>query len=198
MEFKSRLSLNESISMVEEVVSSVFKVNDDGSIVYMPHLYDYALRLAVAKYYGGYEMTGDNDVDYEVAMDIDTSAINTMDANQYKGIINAINEMIEFKKSQMHKNNIMIVSQFDEVATALTALISKISDKFSSLDITSLIQQLGQFDIKKLVEEYTSSERYKGNTASIIDAKNEKIKKLQEELNKYTAKNVVSMSSKDK
>lgn len=194
MEFKNRLSLNESISMIEEVVASVFKVNDDGSIVYMPHVYDYALRLAIAKYYGGYEMTGDNDVDYEVAMDIDTSAINTMDANQYKGILDAIKEMIEFKKSEIHKNNITIVSHFDEVATALTVLISNISDKFSSLDITSL----EQFDIKKLVEEYANSERYKGNTASIIDAKNEKIKKLQAELNKYTAKNVVSMSSKDK
>lgn len=142
MEFKNKLSFDESIAMVNMVFEMVFhKDKDTGRIIYMPELYDYALRLAAIRFYADYHLSEDNDTNYETAMSIRIEDMN-IDRSQFKGIETAIREKIEMKKAQINKSNLTVLSQFDALVPVMEKLIADVSEKFSEIDTHKLNQQL--------------------------------------------------------
>lgn len=142
MEFKNKLSFDESIAMVNMVFEMVFhKDKDTGRTIYMPELYDYALRLAAIRFYADYPLSEDNDANYETAMSIRIEDMD-IDRSQFNGIKTAIREKIELKKSRIHKSNLTVVSQFDALVPVMENLIAGVSEKFSEIDTHKLNQQL--------------------------------------------------------
>lgn len=148
MEFKYRLSFDESIAMVNMVFEMVFHKNtDSGVITYVPELYDYALRLAAIRFYGGYDLSEDNDENYEAAMDIHIQDTG-IDMSQFQGIEKAILEKIDMKKAQINQSNIAVVSQFDELVPVVKTMIEGLSEKFSEIDthrLNQLLKEQGLF-----------------------------------------------------
>lgn len=89
-------------------------------------------------------------------------------------------------------------SKADALLDELTNMVKMLGTKFAGIDIESIANSLKDLDLSNinaeaLVEAYQNSDRFKGNTASIVEAKNNRIRKLQEEnvnlRNKLNVKN---------
>lgn len=148
--FKRRITLEESISMVHEVAGSVFHQQADGALRYTPALLDYAFRLAAAKYYGGYELTGNNAIDYEAAMDIDLEDMMRahVDRAQLTGIRKAVTEQIRFLKEELHRNNTSLYPQLSKLLSAAGKELHTANQKLSSSDPDRLSRRLSEFAAK--------------------------------------------------
>jgi len=154
LKFKERITFQETIKMINEVFNAVFDTDEETNITsYLPELYDYAIGLAYIKYYGGYTSKGNSDDDYNTVIDYLEKIQNTSNP-QLIGIIEAVNEKIEFKKAEISKSNINIVSKFDELAEPIMEFIDTISKKVSEIDTEKLNKQLKKLNVKNLVDSY--------------------------------------------
>ncbi len=154
LNFKDRLTLKESIEMINEVCNSVFLAKTESvSAAYLPELYDFSFRLSIAKHYGGYESSGDAEQDYSVAMSIDKQKL-AVDLLQLEGIEAAIREKIVFRKDAIHKANIQVVSGFDALVSPMEHLIHTISDKLSVVNMEQINELLNGSDLKELMKLY--------------------------------------------
>lgn len=156
-DYKYRLTLEESIRMIDEVYNAVFdRSAETGAITYLPELYDYALRLMIAKYYGGYSPTGEADTDYSAAMDVEIGRI-AVDKAQFKGIVSALSEKIEMEKAAINRARLSVESRFDRLAEPLAQAASGLSDLFSRIDVEKLNANIASIDMEHLVEAYLKS-----------------------------------------
>ncbi len=154
LNFKDRLTLKESIEMINEVCNSVFLAKTESvSAAYLPELYDFSFRLSIAKHYGGYESSGDSEQDYSVAMSIDKQKL-AVDLLQLEGIEAAIREKIGFRKDAIHKANIQVVSGFDALVSPMEHLIHTISHKLSAVNMEQINELLNGSDVKELMKLY--------------------------------------------
>lgn len=100
-------------------------------------------------------------------------------------------------------------SKIDEFIDKLIDIAGTFESKFSGIDATKITDALKSLDLNNLnaqaiVDAYSETERFKGNTSSILEAKNERIRRLQtenvnlrnklshKEAQKESAKNVLS------
>lgn len=77
-------------------------------------------------------------------------------------------------------------SKIDEFIDKLIDIAGTFETKFSGIDTNKITDALKSLDSKNLnaqaiVDAYSETERFKGNTASILEAKNERIRRLQTE-----------------
>lgn len=186
MEFKERISFADSLNMIDEVYNTVFDVDVElGLITYLPELYDYAFRLAVAKYYYGYEMVDDLDENYKMAMDIKVDDDDLgIDFNQLFGIEKAINEKIEMRKALINSTNVSVNSKMDEIVPAVVDFFNILSEKVSAIDSKKLNKQLNSLTVSNLVKAYLKTDKAKENAASVLDSKNAEIKSFKAEIEK--------------
>ena len=195
--FKERISFEEAIQMINDVSNSVFDTdNDTNTTVYLPELYDYALSLSYAKYYGGYISENNSEHDYNVAMDYLGEVQNTVNP-QLISIKNSINAKIKLRKEEIVKSNINIVSKFDELIAPVIKVLGIVSEKAAKIDTEGLNKQLRKFSVKNLVSHYFSKRQEENKEEEILEAKNREILELKEKLNKLTAKNTVSDNTAD-
>lgn len=196
MKFKNRITFHESLMMINEITDAVFKFDEPTKTTsYLPELFDFAYRLAVAKYYGGYSMSGNTDTDYEAAMSINTEALivdGMIDKAQLSGITDAVSRKIEQRNAEIDKSNITVVSEFDQLIPYLEKLMEEITAKVSAIDTKKLNKQLEKFNVKELVNAYMETEFARNQRNDLFDAKNAEIKQLKEELNPYSAGNAAA------
>ena len=103
----------------------------------------------------------------------------------------SVDANIEYKK-QTAQNDISTA-----VAELIMALTNKVEALDTNLDMSKVMDFINKFnesgfDGESLVDAYMNSEQYKKNVAEVVDAKNEKIRELQQRVNDETAKNVVA------
>ena len=77
-------------------------------------------------------------------------------------------------------------SKIDEFIDKLIDIAGTFESKFSGIDANKITDALKSLDLKNLnaqaiVDAYSETERFKGNTSSILEAKNERIRRLQTE-----------------
>ena len=77
-------------------------------------------------------------------------------------------------------------SKIDEFLDKLIDIVGVLETKFNGIDVNKITDALKSLDLKNLnanaiVDAYSQTERFKGNTASIMEAKNERIRRLQTE-----------------
>lgn len=184
---KKTLNLVETFAMIEYVYSTVFTVNDTtGKLEYIPELFDYAYRSSILKFYYNKDMSNMNHEEiYQAAMALNMSSVkHDVNYSQLTGIYKSICEKINYKKEELQKENITVVSELDSIIPFLNDILITINDKLQKLDMKKLNKNLGSLNIKNLLNEYLKTDRYSGHTAEIIDYKNEKIKELKKELEK--------------
>ena len=139
MDYKKRLKLNETFEFINMVTDYVIDIDETGRVFYYPELQDFAFRLAVAKFYGGYQPLGDIDSDYEVAMDVDITTL-PLDRNQLAGIKEAIDRDIAEKKNTLTND--------------LATLLKLIADKVSAINTEEINSKIAQLTPGNLVKEY--------------------------------------------
>ena len=103
----------------------------------------------------------------------------------------SVDANIEYKK-QTAQNDISTA-----VAELIMALTNKVEALDTNLDMSKVMDFINKFnesgfDGESLIDAYMNSEQYKKNVAEVVDAKNEKIRELQQRVNAETAKNVVA------
>lgn len=139
MELKKRITLEEAIEMVNFVANAVFQTDKEtGTMKYLPEVFDYTFRVAIAHYYGGFALTDDIETNYRTAMDINVSHLRDTDAidfAQLNGIEQAIYEKIDWKKEELNKANITVTSQFDVLAPVVQTLIDTITNKVAEINM---------------------------------------------------------------
>ena len=190
--FKERISFEETIQMINDVSNSVFDTDSEtNTTVYIPELYDYALGLSYAKYYGGYISENNSEYDYTVAMDYLGEVQNTVNP-QLVGIKNSINAKIELKKAEIIKSDINIISKFDELVKPFTELLNIVSEKIEKIDTKGLNRQLRKFNVKNLIDQYFSIKHEEDKGHKTLEAKDKEIFELRQKLNKLTSENEVS------
>ncbi|WP_125140600.1 hypothetical protein [Clostridium transplantifaecale] len=154
LNYKNKLSFSESLAMIDEVYITLFESDPEtGAISYFPELYDYAYRLAIARYYGGYLCTGVAEEDYSAAMDVDINSLD-IDDLQLSGIEEAILQKIEMKKAEMNRANILVASKFDEIINPIVGLLNTLTNTIETFDINNLDKILGSSNMKNLMENY--------------------------------------------
>ena len=173
-----KLTFPEALSFIDYVVSSVF-IHDEktGRETYIPELYHYSLGLAIAHHYDGYEPVDDMNEDYPVALNAlrEINGGNT----QLSFLIDDINRKIQYRKEQINCN-----ASLDMLVPKLSSILDTFNQKISEIDPGELNRILKNFDMKDLVNLYLNSDRYAGNTASILDEKTSQIIDLKEKLSK--------------
>ncbi len=194
--YAATANLSEQAALVNAVTNIV--VTEQG---YMPLLLDAALRCMLVKFFTpiGKEPfmddNGDADIDLFVEFDNATGVsdviLNNMDAVVRDNILTSIDDNIAYKTG----------IRKDGISTAIVELIKVLTRKIDSLDegldkeaTMNFINKFNEFgfDDESLVNAYMNSEQYKENVAKVVDAKNEKIRELQQKVNADTAKNVVA------
>lgn len=161
MEFdcKYRLTLEESIRMIDEVYNAIFdRSAETGAVTYLPELYDYALRLMIAKYYGGYSPTGEADTDYSAAMDVEIGRI-AVDKAQLKGIVSALSEKIEMEKAAIKRPLYSVESKIGRLTESLSEAVKKLSNLLSQVDMEKINANLASIDMEHLINAYLKSEQ---------------------------------------
>ena len=186
--FNKLIPFNDSIQLINEVYDTVFDFDEMGNIIYLPELYDYAFRLAVAKFYAGYALS-DDETNYITAMSFDP--YNTeIDTLQLSGIEKALTEKIELQKSAINQSNVTVTSQFDELIPCLLKLFNAVADKVSSTDMKKISKLMKELNVENIVKIYLDSTLAKNNYGGVINEKNDKIHELQNLLNSFTTRNV--------
>lgn len=195
MEFRELITFEESIALINEVFTTVFDFDDmTGSVKYLPEVYDYAFRLACAKYYGGYALV-DDETDYITAMRCDPFD-GEINLSQISGIKFAIDEKIEIQKAEMSKGNITVTSILDELIPIISTFLSSVSEKISSVDVGNLNIQLQELNMENLIKTYLDSNFAQSEKNDIVDAKNEQIVLLKNKINQFISRNVRSDKKK--
>lgn len=187
--FSKLISFDDSISLINEVYDAVFNCDSEtGNIVYLPELYDYAFRLAVAKYFAGYSL-GDDKTNYFTAMSFNPYDTD-IDTLQLTGIEKAISEKIEMQKAALNNSNITVTSQLDNLVPSFLKLVATIDDKVSTIDVSKISNFLKEVNIENLVKVYLDSASAKSNYDGVLDEKNEKIRVLQDTIRRIAERNV--------
>jgi len=150
---KNKLTFQEYCGFIKSVVDSVFINNEEGNIVYLPENYDLFLKLSFATYYLGYKSEGkDIEEIYNDCIDINIdkyiSHPKTQEefilSNQYRSMINAIQDKIEYIKQQILSTK---KDSLDELLQSITKFVQTMENKFKDVDLSN-IDGLGQLGKK--------------------------------------------------
>lgn len=123
-EVKCRLSLEDTLRFVEDVVKATIMTDD---VMVVPVAKEYVIGRNVLTYYANFTMPTDTNKAYDLVMastEIITQILNEIDGHQFLMIQQAIAERVEFEKQKM------IAGQ----ETQIKQLTDKISDMASQME----------------------------------------------------------------
>ena len=187
MKINTRLTMSQFMKITQEIFEGYFDL--DGN--YSPAMGDLlTLNIFYDTCVSEYELQADpNDLE---------AKLNELISNEE--IIQAYKEALfgnfnfKFDFDHAHINALDMVekklnhptSKIDEFIDKLIDIAGTFESKFSGIDATKITDALKSLDLKNLnaqaiVDAYSETERFKGNTSSILEAKNERIRRLQTE-----------------
>ena len=184
MKINTRLTMSQFMKITQEIFEGYFDL--DGN--YSPAMGDLlTLNIFYDTCVSEYELQADpNDMEAKLNELISSEEImNEYDksniyANFYFGhAVSNAKEMIQNKLDHP-------TSKIDEFIDKLIDIAGTFESKFSGIDATKITDALKSLDLNNLnaqaiVDAYSETERFKGNTSSILEAKNERIRRLQTE-----------------
>ena len=161
---------------------------------YIPLLKDIMFNMVLLSVFTDINV-GEMDADSFTEFDKATGIVNKVKSKIVPKIVKSLEESvtsnIEYKRNTVQ----------DDISNAIVGFVNTLTQKIDSLDdgldkeaAMKFINKFNEsnFDDESLVNAYLNSEQYKKNVAEVVDAKNAKIRELQQQLNAETAKNVVA------
>lgn len=125
-QIKPRLSLEECIRFVNNVVNECVRPNDE---IIIPMARKFITYRGVLTYYGNFKMPEDISKTFDLVMgahDIISEILESIDQDQYKMLLSAIDEGIEFEKQK-------ILSAQEQRTSEVIAQVNQFMARMSSL-----------------------------------------------------------------
>lgn len=143
-EVKKRLSLEETMRYIEDVVSASIMEDD---LMIVPVAREYINRKNILTYYANFTMPSNSEKAYELVMGVSgliDEIVKNIDERQYKIIQRCIDERIEFEKQKMLSTQVQQIQK-------LAGEIEHMTDSFSALFSGVNGEQMSDF-IKNMSE----------------------------------------------
>lgn len=185
MKINTRLTMSQFMKITQEIFEGYFDL--DGN--YSPAMGDLlTLNIFYDTCISEYDLQADpNDLEAKLNELISSNEIMAeYDKAYYEYAMFDFGHALS-NASDMVKNKINHpTSKIDEFVDKLIDIAGVIETKFSGIDVNKITETLRGLDLNNLdaqaiVEAYQQTERFKGNTASVVEAKNKRIRKLQDE-----------------
>ena len=133
---KTRLSLPERASMVQDILEMVFITSTDGMVVYHPEFKKFAFEYEIVNYFTDISLpvNGDKAWDFLERTQIASRIAGAIRDNYIGEIIAEANEMIEYRKEELLKK-----SKLDQVLDNFLELLGTAQGKTENLDVSQII-----------------------------------------------------------
>ena len=133
---KTRLSLPERASMVQDILEMVFITSTDGMVVYHPEFKKFAFEYEIVNYFTDISLpvNGDKAWDFLERTQIASRVAGAIRDNYIGEIIAEANEMIEYRKEELLKK-----SKLDQVLDNFLELLGTAQGKTENLDVSQII-----------------------------------------------------------
>lgn len=133
---KTRLSLPERASMVQDILEMVFITSTDGTVVYHPEFKKFAFEYEIVNYFTDISLpvNGDKAWDFLERTQIASRVAGAIRDNYIGEIIAEANEMIEYRKEELLKK-----SKLDQVLDNFLELLGTAQGKTENLDVSQII-----------------------------------------------------------
>lgn len=182
---KRKLTFHEALSFIDDIIDAHFDIDEEGNEIYTPYIGKLGTITAFLKYYTDYEFADDN-------IEKDYSTIGFLKLEDVRGLVDMfqLDSLIESAKLEVeHRKTLIENRKNDELSNLLRVL----SDKINSFSLPNIDEERldkflksienGEFNVDSIVNAYIKSDFHDKKTQELLDEKNEKIIKLENQIN---------------
>lgn len=182
---KRKLTFHEALSFIDDIIDAHFDIDEEGNEIYTPYIGKLGTITAFLKYYTDYEFADDN-------IEKDYSTIGFLKLEDVRGLVDMfqLDSLIESAKLEVeHRKTLIENRKNDELSNLFRVLSDKINSfSLPNIDEESLGKFLksienGEFNVDSIVNAYIKSDFHDKKTQELLDEKNEKIIKLENQIN---------------
>lgn len=182
---KRKLTFHEALSFIDDIIDAHFDIDEEGNKIYTPYIGKLGIITAFFKYYTDYEFTDDN-------IEKDYSTIGFLKLEDVKGLVDMfqLDSLIESAKLEVEHRKTLIENRKND---ELSNLFRVLSDKINSFSLPNIDEEKvdkflksienGEFNVDSIVNAYIKSDFHDKKTQELLDEKNEKIIKLENQIN---------------
>ena len=182
---KRKLTFHEALSFIDDIIDTHFDIDEEGNEIYTPYIGKLGTITAFLKYYTDYEFADDN-------IEKDYSTIGFLKLEDVRGLVDMfqLDSLIESAKLEVEHRKTLIENRKND---ELSNLFRVLSDKINSFSLPNIDEERldkflksienGEFNVDSIVNAYIKSDFHDKKTQELLDEKNEKIIKLENQIN---------------
>lgn len=182
---KRKLTFHEALSFIDDIIDAHFDIDEEGNEIYTPYIGKLGTITAFLKYYTDYEFADDN-------IEKDYSTIGFLKLEDVRGLVDMfqLDSLIESAKLEVEHRKTLIENRKND---ELSNLFRVLSDKINSFSLPNIDEERldkflktienGEFNVDSIVNAYIKSDFHDKKTQELLDEKNEKIIKLENQIN---------------
>lgn len=182
---KRKLTFHEALSFIDDIIDAHFDIDEEGNEIYTPYIGKLGTITAFLKYYTDYEFADDN-------IEKDYSTIGFLNLEDVRGLVDMfqLDSLIESAKLEVEHRKTLIENRKND---ELSNLFRVLSDKINSFSLPNIDEEKlgnllklienGEFNVDSIVNAYIKSDFHDKKTQELLDEKNEKIIKLENQIN---------------
>lgn len=182
---KRKLTFHEALSFIDDIIDAHFDIDEEGNEIYTPYIGKLGTITAFLKYYTDYEFADDN-------IEKDYSTIVFLKLEDVRGLVDMfqLDSLIESAKLEVEHRKTLIENRKND---ELSNLFRVLSDKINSFSLPNIDEERldkflksienGEFNVDSIVNAYIKSDFHDKKTQELLDEKNEKIIKLENQIN---------------
>lgn len=182
---KRKLTFHEALSFIDDIIDAYFDIDEEGNEIYTPYIGKLGTITAFLKYYTDYEFADDN-------IEKDYSTIGFLKLEDVRGFVDMfqLDSLIESAKLEVEHRKTLIENRKND---ELSNLFRVLSDKINSFSLPNIDEERldkflksienGEFNVDSIVNTYIKSDFHDKKTQELLDEKNEKIIKLENQIN---------------
>lgn len=182
---KRKLTFHEALSFIDDIIDAHFDIDEEGNEIYTPYIGKLGTITEFLKYYTDYEFADDN-------IEKDYSTIGFLKLEDVRGLVDMfqLDSLIESAKLEVEHRKTLIENRKND---ELSNLFRVLSDKINSFSLPNIDEERldkflksienGEFNVDSIVNAYIKSDFHDKKTQELLDEKNEKIIKLENQIN---------------
>lgn len=182
---KRKLTFHEALSFIDDIIDAHFDIDEEGNEFYTPYIGKLGTITAFLKYYTDYEFADDN-------IEKDYSTIGFLKLEDVRGLVDMfqLDSLIESAKLEVEHRKTLIENRKND---ELSNLFRVLSDKINSFSLPNIDEERldkflksienGEFNVDSIVNAYIKSDFHDKKTQELLDEKNEKIIKFENQIN---------------
>lgn len=158
---KDTMSFDEWVRMIDILAKSVFQVDENGEVQYVPYMFEYAkIASFLSICTEGLELDGDET--YYGAYETNDEVEKAYVAARYGGTL--ANKLLSAEKNALHMIDFEKEKLIHCKKDALSELLNAITKKVEEVDLSAL----SNITSESIVSAYEKSGRFKNNTDTIM------------------------------